>query len=278
MRASSIALLVLGLAVGAGAVLLADPGDTESSRTLPVEASETAVAASDATHDHGSAEDVASGWTALGENGHQHGEGIAELDDATQAALSVQLAPTALLVEKYPTLADAEAAGWRRAGRFNPGLGVHYQGSAGSAEGIINGVNGEAMLPQLIYDGTDPGSPLAGFMYMADGPDGAVPEGFVGPNDHWHSHDKLCISFDNGAIEVLLRGEDEPTKAKCDAVHGMWIVQSGYMVHVWTVPGYESPDGVFSGLNRKLACPDGTYLKTAGKGTPDSTCKNPEPA
>ena len=32
------------------------------------------------------------------------------------------------------------------------------------------------------------------------------------------------------------------------------------MVHVWTVPGYESPQGVFSELNPKMTCPDGTYF------------------
>ena len=84
-----------------------------------------------ATHSHVSTADVKSGWAALGENGHQHGSGTAELDDASQAALSVQLAPTAELIQKYPTLAAAEAAGYRRAGRFNPGLGVHYGAFAG---------------------------------------------------------------------------------------------------------------------------------------------------
>ena len=31
------------------------------------------------------------------------------------------------------------------------------------------------------------------------------------------------------------------------------------MVHVWTVPGYESPQGTFSNANPKLTCADGTY-------------------
>ena len=186
----------------------------------------------------------------------------------------MQLAQTSRLTEKYPTLAAAEAAGYRRQGRFNPGLGTHYGGFQG--DGIIIGVEGQPMVPTLIYDGTDPDSPLAGFMYSAPGAGGQVPEGFVGPNDHWHKHSNLCIVMKNGVVTTPL-GADDPTitKEKCDAVPGgFFVAQSGYMVHVWTVPGYESPDGVFSGINRKVTCPDGTYHKATDGGTPTSTCKN----
>jgi hypothetical protein len=270
--AALASVAVLGLATAA----LASP----SARNHAAEShaghshSDEAAVAGHVTHQHVSTVDVKSGWTALGENGHQHGSGTTVLDDASQAALSVQLAPTAQLIEKYPTLAAAEAAGYRRAGRFNPGLGVHYGAFGGRADGAITGVNGEVMVPQLIYDGTDPGSPLAGFMYMADGPEGTAPEGFVGPNDHWHFHSKLCIKFDNGKITVLLGSQKNVTQAQCDAVGGMYVGQSGYMVHVWTVPGYESSEGVFSGLNRKLVCSDGTYHIAAGPegGSKDSTC------
>jgi len=31
------------------------------------------------------------------------------------------------------------------------------------------------------------------------------------------------------------------------------------MLHVWTVPGYESPKGVFNEVNPALTCADGTY-------------------
>ena len=217
---------------------------------------------------------MASGFAALGENGHQHGAGVVELDNATQAALSVQLAQTSRLTEKYPTLAAAAAAGYRRQGRFNPGLGTHYGGFAG--DGIIIGVEGQPMVPTLIYDGTDPDSPLAGFMYSAPGSGGQVPEGFVGPNDHWHKHSNLCIVMKDGVVTTPLGADDVTiTKEKCDAVPGgFFVAQSGYMVHVWTVPGYESPDGVFSGLNRKVTCPDGSYHKSTDGGTATSTCKN----
>jgi hypothetical protein len=199
-----------------------------------------------------------------------------KLDHATQTALTAQLAQTMSLIEKYPTIADAEAAGYRRAGRFNPGLGTHYTGGRG--DGVITGVGGERMVPQLIYDGTEPDSPLAGFMYLANGPNDAAPEGFVGPNDHWHEHTNLCIKLDAGRIIALGSDDPEMTQPKCSQLGGMYIQQSGFMIHVWTVPGYESSMGVFSGVNPKLRCPDGTYFKAPeGGGTADSTCKNPYP-
>jgi hypothetical protein len=270
MAVASIAVLVLATAA------LASPSarnHADSSHAGHSHSESDEVAGGTTAHQHAvSTADVKSGWTALGENGHQHGSGLTDLDDATQAQLSVQLAPTAQLVAKYPTLADAEAAGYRRAGRFNPGLGVHYGAFGRGADGAITGVNGEVMVPQLIYDGTDPGSPLAGFMYMADAPEGAVPEGFVGSNDHWHYHSKLCIKIGSEGIKVLLPGDENVTAAECAAVQGMYVGQSGYMVHVWTVPGYESDEGVFSGLNRKLTCPDGTYHTARGEGSKDSTC------
>jgi hypothetical protein len=47
------------------------------------------------------------------------------------------------------------------------------------------------------------------------------------------------------------------------------------MVHVWTVPGYESPLGTFSDLNPRLTCPDGSYhaLPTAEIGSRATTCR-----
>ena len=87
----------------------------------------------------------------------------------------MQLAQTSRLTEKYPILAAAEAAGYRRQGRFNPGLGTHYGGYAG--DGIIISVEGQPMVPTLIYDGTDPDSPLAGFMYSAPVPGTRCPKG-----------------------------------------------------------------------------------------------------
>ena len=67
------------------------------------------------------------------------------------------------------------------------------------------------------------------------------------------------------------------TDAMCAAEGGTILEFTGYMVHVWTVPGYESDLGTFSDLNPKITCPDGTYhaIPISEIGDTASTCKNP---
>jgi hypothetical protein len=214
----------------------------------------------DLHHDDHAHEDQAAvddlGWSLL-DNGHQHEKGEVPLDPRTQRLLDEQLTGTLELVRKYPTISAAEAAGYRRAGPFTPGLGTHFIG--GEMRMITNGTVSpdEISGPVLIYDGVDPDSPIAGFMYMAIGED--EPEGFIGPNDHWHWHTNVCIVMNDGVVDTPLGADREVTKAQCDEYGGMLIDSTGWMVHVWTVPGYENPDGLFAELNPKLTCPDGTY-------------------
>jgi hypothetical protein len=212
-------------------------------------------------------------------NGHQHGQSAQELDDATQAQLAVQLAGTRTLVERYPTVADAEAAGYNRAGPFSPGIGAHYQipTFAGNADANGDGLIGpdEIGRPVLIYDGTEPESPIAGFMYYVGGEE--APEGFVGPNDHWHYHTHICIvPRADGSIDVPFGDDEQVTEAMCNNASGQWIGQTGNMLHVWTVPGYESELGVFNEVNPALTCPDGSYYEipleeAVGR---ETTCRN----
>jgi hypothetical protein len=225
-------------------------------------------------HVHG--EDGDDKGLALLQNGHQHGGGAVELDSKTQAALSAQLAQTADLIRRYPTVADAEAAGYRRAGPFAPGLGTHfvnYTGFLGDNPDALVGER-ETLRPLLIYDGLEHDSPIAGFMYMAPGDD--EPRGFIGPNDHWHYHTNTCIVMKNGVIEAPLGADQDVTQEQCAQFGGQLIRFTGYMVHVWTVPGYESERGVFSEINPRLACPDGTYyMKPMTElGFSTSLCKN----
>lgn len=223
-----------------------------------------------AGHDHGPAGGAATGAARAADdkglsklvNGHQHAFGEVKLDPATQAALTQQLSQTHRLIAKYPTVAVAEAAGYRRAGPFSPGLGAHYLGLGNQAADSIQGVDGP-MWPMLIFDGTDPDSPLAGFMFLSSR--SGEPEGFVGPNDHWHYHTNACIVNRNGVIESPFGADRNVTVQQCRAVGGSLIRVTQYMVHVWTVPGYESPRGVFSEINPKLTCPDGTYHTVPAK-------------
>ncbi|HLM63223.1 MAG TPA: hypothetical protein VK306_02910 [Acidimicrobiales bacterium] len=213
-----------------------------------------------AGHAHG--DEAAAGddkGLSLLRNGHQHDTGVVAIDARTQAALDEQLDVTRRLAEEFPTIADAEAAGYRRAGPFAPGLGTHYI-AAGISTTDTGLLDAEALRrPTLIYDGLDPGSPLSGFMYLVASD--TEPEGFAGPNDHWHYHEAVCIvARADGGVDTPF-GADLPgvTSAMCDEVGGAFIENTGYMVHVWTVPGYETEAGTFTEINPRVTCPDGTY-------------------
>jgi hypothetical protein len=196
-------------------------------------------------------------------NGHHHEIQNVKLDPATQEILDEQLDVTRDVARKYPTVADAEAAGYRRAGPYSPGLGAHYIAYGGdqfNADGIVDD-NDLAHPLAIIYDGTDPDSEVAGFMYYSMSE--AEPQGFVGPNDTWHYHENICIKMDaSRQIEAPLGADREVTNDQCAAVGGSLLPVTQWMVHVWSVPGYDNVDGgVFAEVNPALDCADGTYYQ-----------------
>jgi hypothetical protein len=176
------------------------------------------------------------------------------LDPATRDALKAQLAQARDVALRYPTVADATAAGYRAAGGFAPGSGAHfisYGGMTGS------GAFEPAKPLALIYDGVSPTSQVIGLMYYGMGE--TAPEGFAGPNDHWHRHSNVCIKFGPGGIDVPFPADVDVTEAQCKDVQGSFMKITGYMVHAWVVPSWESPLGVFSHDNPDVRCADGTY-------------------
>ncbi|HEX5616033.1 MAG TPA: hypothetical protein VFZ83_12845 [Acidimicrobiia bacterium] len=196
-------------------------------------------------------------------NGHQHSNAAeVELDAATQAQLDAQLALTREVADRFPDIAAAVAAGYRRAGPFAPGLGIHY--TKPSSDGLnFDGVMTEAELLSplaIIFDGTEPDAPIAGFMYYSMSAE--APEGFAGPNDHWHYHDNVClVTNPDGTQDAPLGADREVTEEQCAALGGGLLPVTQWMVHVWTIPGYESDHGVFSEVNPAIDCPDGTYYQ-----------------
>ena len=247
------AVLVFGFVAGSALVLLTDSDPDDSSVSASPTAASTATGST--------ADTSASGVTDV--NG-QHVHGVKALDVAAEAEPDQPLdAPTRELVAQqltqardhamqYPTVADATAAGYRLAGGFAPGSGAHYVG------GPMTG--GDTFDPNavqsLIYDGTSPTSKIVGLMYYAMGD---APEGFAGPNDHWHRHSSVCVKYANGQIDVPFPADADVTKEQCTEAGGFFMTITGYMVHAWVVPGWESPQGVFSHENVNVRCADGTY-------------------
>lgn len=142
--------------------------------------------------------------------------------------------------ERYPTVADATAAGWFRVTGYVPGIAAHYMNF-----GIVDGTFDIEQPEMLLYDGNDPDSRIVGLSYYVRLDGSAAPsQGFIGENDQYHRHVGLCIGR-GGVI-----GDSTTTEEECNARGGSKSNGTdGWMSHAWVVPGCESPWGVFSGEN-----------------------------
>jgi hypothetical protein len=192
-------------------------------------------------------------------NGEQHTHGFTQpVSKADRALLAHQMELARQTALRYPTVADAEAAGLRRAGPFSPGLGAHYVDYANGLGNPNGTMTDDAITKPLawIYDGTHPDSRIAGLFYMTPV---KHPEGFAGPNDVWHVHHDICIKPTPTGIDSPLGADHGATKAQCDAIGGTLLQRTQYLLHVWVVPGYESPEGVYAHLSSAVTCDDGTY-------------------
>jgi hypothetical protein len=211
------------------------------------------------------------GFSLLSNGQHEHMTMQHTLDAPTQAELDRQLAITREVAKLTPTVAAAETAGYSRVGPYFPGIGAHYwkapigsygRGPEWNGDGIIDDNDLRHPL-MLIFDGTKPTSKIAGFMYYSTSR--TEPAGFAGRNDTWHIHENLCLVMGNGAIEVPFGLDHAVSKEQCQTVPGATMLPvSSYMVHVWSIPGYEmTPEygGVFGEENPTLACADGTYYQ-----------------
>jgi hypothetical protein len=179
------------------------------------------------------------------------------LTKGRRAALASQLITARATAALYPTVADALKAGLVQAGEFTPGAGAHYVSVGGSVGGTSSGGAVDAVKPEgWIYDGTSPTSRVVGLMYASFSMN--PPDGFAGPNDHWHRHTNLCIVYGTGKIGIPYPPDSDVTKAQCDTKHGQFMHQTFWMLHAWVVPAWESPQGVFSHANIDLHCGDGT--------------------
>src|SRR5262249_49041444 len=145
-------------------------------------------------------------------------------------------------------------AGFHQAGNFAPGVGAHYVSYSGlSGPGPVDVEHPES----YIYDGTSPTSHVVGLMYYAMTKN--APVGFAGPNAHWHRPLGVCVQYTPNGINVPLPADADVTPAQCAAAQGSFLAVTGWMVHAWVVPGWESPQGVFSHSNPDLTCADGTF-------------------
>ncbi len=207
---------------------------------------------------------VASGLAVLSRSpettaaGHTHTHAAATAVPPTaeeRHLLADQLVEAREVAMRYPTVADAEAAGYRRAGPFSPGAGAHYVMMNGTGTNTDGNIDLEHPLAYL-YDGTSETSEVVGVMYYSLAKD--APSGFAGPNDVWHQHSGACLVHNaDGTVDSPLAVDQDTTPAMCDEVGGEFLNTTGWMLHVWAVPGYDAPDGVFAHDNTLVRCADG---------------------
>jgi len=182
--------------------------------------------------------------------GGDHGPGPVTkvpLDAPTQGAVDGQLDAAQVFALRFPTVAHAEFAGYRRATADLPCIGAHYVKwdiTAGEW-GIVDGQFAPATPEILLYDGTSPSSPLVGVSYLMVSV--GKPDGFVGPNDDWHRHRWLCLT------DGVVSGVGVPADA-CAGPTQRWLAGHDlWMAHAWVVPGYDNALGVFADGHGKLA-------------------------
>jgi hypothetical protein len=173
--------------------------------------------------------------------GHDHRGPLYQypVTKADREQLIAEQAQARLVAEKYPTVATAEAAGYRKSTVYVPCIGAHYTNTALATKFDVSAPS------ELLYDGTNPDSKIVGLSYLVYHP-GGPPEGFAGPNDMWHQHNfngGLCMN----AQGVVVGNESTSTK-ECAARGGRKVALDDiWMVHDWVVPGWECGWGVFAG-------------------------------
>jgi hypothetical protein len=172
--------------------------------------------------------------------GHNHRGPFKQepLNAADTAALQAEQALARSVADRYPTVAAAEAGGYKKSTPYVPCIGAHYTNT-----GLVSKFD-PAAPSELLYDGTTPDAKIVGLSYLVFHKPGP-PEGFTGPNDRWHQHNAnggLCLNR-----QAVVIGNEDTTPKQCAAMGGRKVpLDDVYMLHDWIVPGWECSWGVFA--------------------------------
>jgi hypothetical protein len=159
-------------------------------------------------------------------------KGMLSWDDCL--AVSEHLDNAREFAMQFPTLGDAEDAGFVRTVNYATGMGTHHRNPNSGilpAPGVFN----PDEPTYLQYGGNGDDAPLVGMSWYVNSGD-MPPEGFEGDNDWWHVHEALC--FRNGL--VIFDGPCPPGSG------GTTIDLSNYwMIHAWIVGKWQHRPDVF---------------------------------
>lgn len=153
--------------------------------------------------------------------------------------------------QQYPTLGDAEAAGFISTFGFIPGMGTHHGLHAITPELLadpdfdrfdpvipdspIDDVFKPHQPEFLQYNGNGDDAVLVGMSYYVRTDTGLPPEGFAGDNDWWHHHLTLCLDRNTAQANGV-----NTSDATCASRNGVNVyLDDYYMLHVWLVDDLE---------------------------------------
>lgn len=185
-----------------------------------------------------------------GEHVHGHSDGTRELEvplfTGDAATLANQWLAAEASVPRFDTLDEARSLGYVRASAPSPGVGTHWVLWSQIAKPFD-----PAWPAMLLFDETEDPDTLVGYSYWLQS--STQPDGFAGPNDHWHQHTGLCVVY--GWV-------DREESAGPEACAGTYLAGGDlWMLHAWPVPGWENRLGRFASIHPTL-CP-------SRYGTPD---------
>jgi len=184
--------------------------------------------------------------------GMTKGELVPELCET----LTYELKDAIEWASQWPTLGDAEDAGFTMSVEYIEGMGTHHvilnnfsmTNSEFDADNPefpgtrIDDVFDYQRPEFLMYGGEERDSILVGFAWFVHAPSDSPPEGFTGDNDWWHRHESLCIRPD----DFLLQGADLDQEI-CENREGVNVnLEEYWMVHAWIVRPWLTYDDVFT--------------------------------
>lgn len=169
--------------------------------------------------------------------------------------LSAQFEAAINWAMQWPTLGDAEEAGFIMSVDYVEGMGTHHVmlGNFSMDEAFdpldpefpgtsMDGVFEFDRPEFLMYSGNTADSELVGFAWYVKTNSTSPPEGFAGDNDWWHRHSVLCFLNSNNRVV----GEDI-TDEQCESVDGVNVHLGDYwMAHAWIIEPWLQHYDVFA--------------------------------
>ena len=164
---------------------------------------------------------------------------------------------------QWPTLGDAEDAGYHMLVGYTEGMGTHharlgdfnmsddgFDFDAPEFIGTTIDTNFDYAKPEfLMFSGEERDSELVGFAWFVQAPVDSPPAGFTGDNDWWHKHDSLCFQVNIMLVVGENIGEENCSDREGEnvALHEFW------MVHAWILRPWLTHEDVFTNHHPCLA-------------------------